>query len=37
MANKIDGFNQTQPLVTGGGKSGAAGRADELDPAGYCP
>jgi len=28
MANKIDGFNQTQPLVTGGSRSGAAGRAD---------
>lgn len=28
MANKIDGFNQTQPLVTGGNRSGAAGRAD---------
>jgi negative regulator of flagellin synthesis FlgM len=33
MANKIDGFNQTQPLVTGGGKSGAAGRADGSTPA----
>jgi negative regulator of flagellin synthesis FlgM len=28
MANKIDGFNQTQPLVTGGNKSAAADRAD---------
>jgi negative regulator of flagellin synthesis FlgM len=28
MANKIDGFNQTQPLVTGGKSSSAAGRAD---------
>jgi negative regulator of flagellin synthesis FlgM len=28
MANKIDGFNQTQPLVTPGSKSDAAGRAD---------
>ena len=28
MANKIDGFSQTQPLVTGGNRSGAADRAD---------
>jgi negative regulator of flagellin synthesis FlgM len=28
MANKIDGFNPSQPIVTGGGKSGVAGRAD---------
>jgi negative regulator of flagellin synthesis FlgM len=28
MANKIDGFNQSQPLVTGGNKSGTASRAD---------
>lgn len=28
MANKIDGYGQTQPLVTGGQKSGATSRAD---------